>query len=385
MSHFNMIVFTALVLPLTTLLNLDKAQVLDLSFWMYLLFGITALLWGIMADRWGSKSFMLLFFLGTGLSSLAAAHWIDSPSGLRIALAGIGLFAAIYHPLGLGMISRGVEQISMAMAYNGMFGILGIALCPFFTGFLNWMWGPKSAYLALGLMNLLGAGLMILLPFPESPKHEEEKTEEQGVQFSAFVILLVAMMLGGIAYRGATVILPTFLELKTQGILQAISNLGWENISGNLLAATLATFIYMVAIIGQYTGGRTAQRFDPRLSYLPFHAVTVPLAFFIAVTMNIPLVILSSSYFFFLLGMQPIENTLVARFTPRRFHHSAYGTKFVLAFGVGSLSVKLMGWIQENIGTRAIFPTLGMASLALVAVAVLLVFHTNPSREKTSL
>ncbi|MEJ2730948.1 MAG: hypothetical protein P8185_21000 [Deltaproteobacteria bacterium] len=55
MSHFNMLVFPALVLPLTARLGLGMAQVLELSFWMYLLFGLTALFWGLVADRFGAR------------------------------------------------------------------------------------------------------------------------------------------------------------------------------------------------------------------------------------------------------------------------------------------------------------------------------------------
>jgi len=51
MSHYNMLVFHAVVLPLAGRLNMDMAQVLGISFWMYLLFGLTALPWGMVADR----------------------------------------------------------------------------------------------------------------------------------------------------------------------------------------------------------------------------------------------------------------------------------------------------------------------------------------------
>ena len=51
-------------------------------------------------------------------------------------------------------------------------------------------------------------------------------------------------------------------------------------------------------------------------------------------------------YFFFLLGMQPMENTLVARLSPPAFKHSAYGAKFVLTFGIGSLAVIVAGVLE---------------------------------------
>ncbi len=59
LSHFNMLVFPAMVNPLTARMNLTMAEVLGVSFWMYLLFGLTALPWGLAADRWAAPGFAL--------------------------------------------------------------------------------------------------------------------------------------------------------------------------------------------------------------------------------------------------------------------------------------------------------------------------------------
>jgi MFS family permease len=377
-THFNMLVFPAVLLPLTGRLGLDMAQVLGLSFWMYLLYGVTALPWGILADRFGAKPFMLLFFLGAGLSGLFAAYWTDSPALFSIALAGIGLFTGIYHPVGLGMISKGVERMSMGLGYHGMFGNLGLATAPLLAGITNWLWGPRAVYLALGILNLTGLVLMWVLSLTE-PKDKTEKAtvEDDNGLLQAFIILLIAMMLAGIAYRGSTVVLPAYFELKNQGILQALSNLWGGDISGNLVATTITSFIFLLGVLGQYGGGVVAERYEPRYSYLMFHAVSMVAAFLMAMASNLPLVVLALIYFFFLLGMQPIENTLVARFTPERFHHSAYGTKFVLTFGVGALAVKMVGGIQTTWGIEATFIALGIVSLTLVAFALLLILRTD--------
>jgi FSR family fosmidomycin resistance protein-like MFS transporter len=79
------------------------------------------------------------------------------------------------------------------------------------------------------------------------------------------------------------------------------------------------------------------------------------------------LVLVATVYFFFLLGMQPIENTLVAKFTPKRFHHSAYGTKFVLTFGVGALAVKLVGAIETYSKIENVFLAIGIIGILLVS------------------
>jgi MFS family permease len=323
---------------------------------------------------------MRLYFLGAALCSLGAAFWIDAPAYLSLALAGLGLFSGIYHPTGLGMISKGMSRVSLALGYNGMFGNLGLATAPVLTGLLNWLWGPGAAYIALGGLNLLGLAAMILLPLEETEEQAGGPPGSEGEKgiSSSFFILLIAMMLGGLAYRGATILMPTYFELKNTGISEVFSRLSAGEMSNNLTATLVTSAIYLTGVLGQYAGGRIADRRDPRLAYLAFHAVCAPAAFLMAVTSDLPLVFLSLTYFFFLLGGQPIENTLVARFAPRRFHHSAFGTKFILTFGVGALAVPVVGKIQALWSMEACFPALATMSLAMVAVAYVLVRRTEP-------
>jgi predicted permease len=64
--------------------------------------------------------------------------------------------------------------------------------------------------------------------------------------------------------------------------------------------------------------------------------------------------------------MQPIENTLIARLAPKRFHHSAFGAKFVLTFGVGALAVKMVSAIESNYDIKTIFYLLALLAAAAV-------------------
>ncbi|MBW2408787.1 MAG: MFS transporter [Deltaproteobacteria bacterium] len=355
MSHFNMLVFPALVIPLTLRLNLEVAVILGLSFWMYLLFGITALPWGIIADRFGARKLLFVFFLGAGFSSMGAALWLDSPVIFASFLAALGLFAGIYHPAGLGLISKEMTRVSLGMGYNGMFGNLGLAMAPLLTGIINWLWGPRAAYLFLGILNFGGVILMLTYPVTESkPQHAAEPGQGNGI-VTAFFFLLAAMMLAGIIYRGATVILPAYFEIKTPMLYEWLATVTRGELSQNLLATTMTSFIFLIGMLGQYSGGRCAERFNPRLCYLIFFGITGPAAFLMAFAQDHMLVGLAVIFFFFLLGMQPIENTLIARFTPKRFHHSAYGTKFILTFGVGALAVKVVAAIQAAYDIETVF------------------------------
>jgi MFS family permease len=381
LSHFNMLVFPAILLPLSARLDLDMAATLDLAFWMYLLFGLTALPWGILADRLGPRPLLVLFYLGAGACGISAAMQVDSPLGLKLSLAGIGLFSGIYHPAGLGWIACCVSRTSTGMAYNGMFGNLGLAMGPLLAGLLNWLWGASAVYICLALLNF--AGLFFLWQVNSESCTATRKTAaaENAASWKGFAVLLVCMMLGGIVYRGATVTLPALFDLNGSGIFAVISNFfkGAE-ISSNVVATVITSGLYLIGMAGQYAGGRAGERFDLRRSYLFFHLMTIPPAFLIGIANDVPLVLLATVHSFFLLGMQPVENTLVARLTPPSLRSSAYGMKFVLTFGVGALAVKIIKIVEDTWGVEAVFPSLGIVSLALVAAIGVLIAFTPRMR-----
>jgi MFS family permease len=382
MSHFNMLVFPALVIPLTGRYGMDMAQVLALSFWMYLLFGITALPWGLLTDRFGAKPLLFLFYTGAGLCGLGAALSLDSPGIFSLCLAGVGLFSGIYHPAGLGLISRGISRMSLALGYNGMAGNTGLAAAPLLAGIVNHQFGARAVYFFLAGLNIMGVFLMLALRCLEPEKREKKETGSDGSLITGFVILCACMMLGGIAYRATSVILPSYFELKNPSLFDLLTRVQWLPASKNVAATALTSLVYVVGIFGQYLGGRMADRFTPLKGYLVFHAVTIPMALAMAYTTDVPLVIVTMGYLFFLLGMQPIENTLVAVLTPDRLRHSAFGTKFVLTFGVGSLAVHLLGWIKGTWTLSAVFMVMSGVALALVISILLLMQATRNLRRR---
>ena len=377
LSHYNMLVFPALVLPLAAMLQMPLAAVLGLSLWQYLLFGVTALPWGLACDRFGAKPMLMVFFLGAGLCGLAAAAFVQDPFRLSLSLAGVGFFSGCYHPAGLGLVARGIKRIARGMAFNGIFGNLGLGAAPLITGLVVWLWGLRAAFVALGVFNLAGFALMAALRVDEPKRAQGAEARSAKGLVGPFLILLVAMMLGGFAYRGLTVSLPAYLEMRAPEILLWFQAVGGAGVSGNLMATIITSFIFTVGAVGQYCGGRVGERVDPRWGYLAFHAISAPAVFLMAWLSNAPLVGVALVYVFFLIGMQPMENTLVSRLSPPAFQHTAYGTKFVLTFGIGALAVKLAGLVEASWGMAAIYTGIGCVTLAIVATISLLIWRTS--------
>lgn len=373
-SHFNMLVFPAVLLPLSAQFGMDMVQTLALSFWMYLLFGITALPWGLLADKIGSRPLFVVFHAGAGVCGFMAAINVSDPFLFSLSLTGIGLFSGIYHPVGLGWIAKEVKKTSRGMAINGMFGNLGLAAAPLLAGSLNYFYGIQAVYIVLGLVNCSGLVFLYLARNGHTESIAITKPKSKG-SLVPFLVLLMAMMLGGIIYRAISLTLPAYFELQNQNLYDSFVAITGKFGSPNVFATVITSTIYLVGMLGQYFGGWVGERADLGRGYLAFHLITIPAAIGMALTTDIPLIVLVMIHAFFLLGMQPLENTLVARLSPPKLHSTAYGLKFILTFGVGALSVGMVGGIKESFGFSAVYLTLAGVSCVLVGVIVLLNYY----------
>ncbi len=377
LCHYNIAVFPALVLPLATRLNLGAGQVIELSFLQYLLYGVSALPWGLTGDRLGGRPLLLLMFIGSSLSAGFAALWIDSPAWLYLALGGIGLFAGVYHPTGMAMISNSALRVNLALGYNAAFGGLGMVFAPLITGILNWLWGPRAAFVFVMALNLLGVIFLMLLLKSEPDAQAIPKTERRIGTHVEFLIFLLAMVFAGMITTGATVILPAYLELRTNGLFTAMEGIWGPKPSSNLFATAVTALIYCVGMLGQFTGGVVGDRYQPIASYLWFHLVCFIAALLMALATELPLVILANTYLFFLLGSQAMENTVFASLVPPHLRHSAFGLKYIVYFGAGAMAVKMVGWVDSSWGSAAIFVGLAFVSALLIISILTVMFRVN--------
>ena len=72
LTHFYVLTFPALIMPISRDLGLPLSQVVSIGFTMYLLYGVLAVPWGYVSDRWGHKWAMALGVITAGLGMAAA-------------------------------------------------------------------------------------------------------------------------------------------------------------------------------------------------------------------------------------------------------------------------------------------------------------------------
>lgn len=372
--HFYELAFPALAIPLMLSLKMSLEDVLKLGFPMYLLFGLFSLPWGMFADRFGNRRALIIFFFGTGLGSVVMALSSTSAS-IMFSLALMGFFAGIYHPAGMGLISLGVRNRGMALGVNAVAGSVGLATAPFIAGLLNWLVGWKMAYLVVGLVGLVWGFLMFFVRIDETPVERgvagqaAGREENSGSALGRFLILCVIVTLGGFAYRINIVVLPAYFEFQAGFLSKFFSGLPFSNLAGmtTMAAGILVSFVYVVGIFGQLVSGRLADRRDLLRLYLSFNLWSLPFVILMSFLGDQLLVAAACLYVFFALGIQPIENSLIARFTPDRWRSTGYGITSILIFGVGSLAVYWVGWIKEAWSLGAVYLLSGGLVLLILA------------------
>ncbi len=376
MSHMFILVFPAVAMPLVKTLGLPLEEVVKLSFLMYLLYGLCALPVGVIVDRWQARRMLVIgqILMGVGL---VVSGTYPGPGVLPFSLGLVGVGASIYHPSGLSLISRTVRQRGYALGINGVFGNLGIASAPLITGILTWYFSWQWTFIILGTASLLVALFLNMLRVDESPRTEPARQIGEANNYTPyFIILCFAMIFGGLSYRGNMLLLPAYLELKTTFFLRFIDSLSFVKTQGTatLAATVLTSLIFFTGIFGQMTGGRLADRKDLRHAYFLMHAMSVPFLLAMAFVKDYPLVFCAAAYIFFSLGMQPIENSLIAYFTPSKWRSTSYAVKFIMNFGIGSSIVYLISPIKRIYSLETVYIFLaGIAFLLVLSVVTLMV------------
>ena len=111
-----LLIFPTVVLSLEAFYGRPYAELIALGTPCFVAFGVFSLPAGWLADRWSRRNMMVVFYAGCGVSLIAAA-FAPNLIMLAVALFLLGVFAAIYHPVGMAML---IEASQRARAHVGV-------------------------------------------------------------------------------------------------------------------------------------------------------------------------------------------------------------------------------------------------------------------------
>ena len=334
-------------------------------------FGATALPAGFLTDRFGERRLLILCCLGMGVAAIAVGL---SPSIyiLGAALAVLGLALGIYHPTGAAFIARVATQRGLAFGYLGVAGNIGLALGPLLAGVIASFMGWRAAYFIFAIPAFFLAAMFFFSARPEA-NFTQQSTTETGAERSSLRPVIVplglifcASILNGFIYRGTVTFLPLYLSQQI--------HLTFLNLDSVLIAGSFTTIALIFGVGGQFLGGYLLERRRHESLVFATALVVVPLLVMVGNSEGLVLMIAASAFAFFYFMGQPIYNCLIADYSPTDWRGRVYGISFFCAFGLGSFSASILGYVADRLGTNWVFMVAaGFGLLVLICTIALLV------------
>jgi MFS transporter, FSR family, fosmidomycin resistance protein len=296
----------------------------------------------------------------TGLTS--------SPLGIAVGLTFIGLFASIYHPVGMSWLVRNAVNRGRVLGINGIFGSMGVAGAGLTAGVLTDLISWRAAFIVPGIIAI--ATGLALLAFVRSGRIVERKTDVKPVvetsrrsMVRAFLVLSVTMLCAGLIFQSLSSALPKVFAARLPQLTGGTA----------LAAGGLVSLVYLFAAMAQLLGGYLADRYSARSVYIWAYLVQTPLLFVAASLVGLPLFFAVSLAVFLNTTAVPVENVLLAHYSPSRWRGTAFGAKFVLALGVGALAVPMVAIIHAVTGDFWwLFAILSILTALIVLAAMFL-------------
>lgn len=320
-----------------------------------------------------------VFFVGIGLASMATSL-AATPLQIGIGLFVVGIFAAIYHPVGLALVARQQAGMGMAIAVNGVWGNLGVGSAALITGYMIDTAGWRAAFLWPGVLSVLLGFAYLALAWPEiagrngqrgvvkaataaapagAPSPANPDMRALMIRLSAIIFFTTAV--SSIVFQSTTFALPKVFDERLGGIAGSATAIGW-----------LAFLVFAVASMAQLVVGSLLDRLGPRTVFLGVAAIQI--VFFLMMPGLTDWAALAVALAFMLgaFGQIPINDYMIGRLARSELRASIYGVRYVVSFMALAATLPFIAWVHQTWGFDMLFRILAVSAAAIfLAVALL--------------
>ena len=378
LDHLFILIFaTVAALRLATEWNMTYAELIPYATPGFVAFGACAIPAGWLADKWSREGMMTIFFIGIGVCSMMTAL-ADTPLQIAISLFGVGVFGAIYHPVGLAMVVHGREKTGVPLAINGIFGNMGVASAALLTGYLIDVMDWRAAFVLPGILSVV-IGIAYGL-FVHSGRHVRAADHASGAAakkaavgtmsvdrstlMRVFAIIFFSTAIGGLIFQSTTFALPKVFDERLTDIASTATAVG-----------SYAFIVFAAAAFAQLVVGFMVDRYSVRMVF----AVVAGLqAVFFAVMIQlsgVAALLVSLGFMLVVFGQIPINDVLVGRITRSEWRSRVFALRYIVTFSVAATAVPMIAGIHSTWGFSMLFIVMAVAA-TLIFLAVLMLPNT---------
>jgi MFS family permease len=360
-DHMFLLIFATAVTTIALEFGLARWEdLMPYSAAAFFFFGIGALPAGKLGDQWGRRAMMILFFVGMGASAILVSL-AQSPMQLALALAVLGCFASIYHPVGIPMLLQGAQRPGWVIGVNGFVGNLGVAMAAIVTGYLVQQFGWRIAFALPGIVSVAcGIAFWLTAKEESTPPARRKPTQVElprALLARVFLVMTLAATSGSLLFNFSTNGNYELLHERFVAISRDPAKLGF------LLGA-----VYAVASLAQLVVGKLLDRFELKSFYLCVLALQIPFLALAAHADGWTLYLLQILFMTTIFGAIPFTDAMIVRYVDDRMRSRVAGMRLAVALGASSIAVWLLGPLVKEAGFTALLWI--MAGLALLTFLV---------------
>lgn len=361
-DHMFLLIFATAVTTIAIEFGLTRWEdLMPYSAVAFLFFGLGSLPAGKLGDHWGRRSMMILFFFGMGVAALLVSL-TQSPLQLAIALALLGTFASIYHPVGIPMLLQGAQRPGWTIGVNGFAGNIGVALAAVVTGYLVKYFGWRMAFVVPALLSIACGIVFALISHAEAAPPARRKATQ--VELPAALLARVFLVMTLAATSGSLL-----FNFSTNGNYELLHERFAAVSKDPALLGLLLAAVYTVASIAQLVVGRLIDRFALKPLYMAVLLLQIPFLALAAHAQSWMLYAMQALFMIAIFGAIPFTDAMIVRYVDDRMRSRVTGMRLAVSLGASSVAVWLLGPLVKQAGfTTLLWIMAGIATVTLLVV-----------------
>lgn len=357
LDHFVLLIYPTVVIGLELIYNRPYSELIALSSTAFVSFGIFSLPAGWLADRWSRRNMMAAFYFGCGVSLIAIAL-APNLLALSIAMFMLGVFAAIYHPVGMAMLIEASGANGRTLAFNGVCGNLGVSLAAGISGALAYWIDWRAAFYVPALV-LLASGVAYVWMTPDDRHRTNKRVSKPAVPLTPkvmamlFALFLFIALTGGLVFNVLTIALPKMVD---EGMTRDYSL---------VMIGSIATLVLICGAIAQLAIGRLVEKFSaPNL----FVAVTafgfignLWATYATGASQMVALAIAIAAIY----AQVTVNDIILARYTADAWRGRVYAVRYFTLFVSAGIAIAMISLLHKSGGFGLVLGANAIVALAM--------------------
>ena len=344
LDHFMMLIFAKAAFDAGREFGLSYEEIIVYGTLGVVLFGAAAPLAGWLADKYSRAILITVYPFGVGLGSILAA-FSQSTEMLGISLGILGFFAAIYHPVGIAMITKRPGKVGLRLGINGVWGNMGVALAPVLTGVLIAFADWRLAFIVPSIICLF-FGLSQLFAFIELDE-TELKTDNikknnassvltEGWQTVLFCLSIVTLS-GGFIFGSLTFLIPRLFEVNMLEISSDVA-----------ITGLLAGLVYAIASFSQIGTGWLVDKIPPKFVLSAMGLGQLIFIYIASHSSDYGLLFIMLAAMLFVFGQVPITDVILVKYVKDSWRGRVLSIKFMVNLSAGASVLPITSLLLKN-------------------------------------